>query len=281
MSPKSEIKDAFGDRMKLYEGIETDRMFMPMLPIVARIDGRAFHTFTRGMDRPFDREFHCAMVTTTQYLVRETGACMGYTQSDEITLAWYSPDYASQVWFNGRIFKMVSQLSAQATVMFNRCIAPKYQELLPTFDARVWQVPNLVEGANVFLWREQDATKNSVSMAASIFYSHKELMGKTGKQKQEMLFKKGINWNDYPAEYKRGQFIQKRVTKRPFNAAELAMLPPKHNARKTPSLMVERTDVIPILMPKFSTVTNRVDVVFHGAIPQETEMLPRPEGMLY
>lgn len=267
---KSEEKDAFGERMKLYEGMETDRMFMPLLPIIARLDGRSFHNFTKDMDRPFDKFLHDTMVATTKYLVQETGACMGYTQSDEITLAFYSPEITSQVWFNGRIFKMVSQLSAQTTVYFNYLLnqkSPYYAARLPTFDARVWQVPNLMEGSNVFLWREQDASKNSISMAASSFFSHKELMNKTGQQKQEMLFIKGINWNDYAACYKRGQFVQRRTQSIPFTTAKIELLPAKHEARKNPALMVERTTVTLIDMPIFSTVTNRVDVVFHGATP--------------
>ena len=110
--------DDFGDRMKLYEGMEAGRRFMPLLPVLARIDGRSFHSFTRGMDRPFDAVFSNAMVDTTAALVRETGACMGYTQSDEITLAWYSDNPKTQIWFDGRIAKMTSQLGAQATLIF-------------------------------------------------------------------------------------------------------------------------------------------------------------------
>ncbi len=263
-------KDDLGDRMKLYEGIECDRRFMPLLPVVARIDGRAFHSFTRGMVRPFDAVFNSLMVDTTLHLAKETNACMGYTQSDEITLVWHSTDRRSQIWFDGRIAKMTSQLAAHATLWFNRLLAvrsPQYAERLPTFDARVWTVPNRTEGANVFVWREWDATKNSISMAASALYSAKELHGKNGSQKQEMLFQRGINWNDYPVSFKRGTYVQRRTVVKPFSSDELDKLPPKHEARTNPLLTVERSEWQVLQLPIITTITNREAVIFDGATP--------------
>lgn len=264
------MNDALGDRMKVYELAEAGRRFMPLLPIVARIDGRCFSVFTNGMKRPFDPEMTAMMVATTVELVSETNASMGYTQSDEITLAWHSTDPKSQVWFDGRVAKMTSQLGALATLYFYRLVVkrmPDYAEKLPTFDARVWQVPNRTEGANVFLWREWDATKNSLTMAASELYSHKELHGKNGADKHEMLFAKGINWNDYPAAFKRGTYVQRRRVLRPFTADELEKLPPKHEARANPDLVVERWRIAPLDMPIFGSVENREDVIFEGAEP--------------
>lgn len=264
------MNDALGDRMKLYEAMESGRRFMPLAPILARIDGRSFSSFTCGMDRPFDRRMSDAMIETTVHLVRETGACMGYTQSDEISLAWHSTDIKSQVWFDGRISKMVSQLAAQATLAFYREVLstmPDYADRMPTFDARVWQVPNRTEGANVFLWREWDATKNSLSMAASAYYSHKALHGKNGREKHDMLHAAGVNWNDYPAFFRRGTYVQRRTLARVFTAAEIASLPPKHAARTDPGLVVERTDVLALSMPPLNTVTNREAVIFDGAAP--------------
>jgi tRNA(His) guanylyltransferase len=263
------VTDDLGDRMKLYEGAEAGRRLMPLLPVLARIDGRAFHSFTRGMDRPFDARFSAAMLDTTIELVRETGACMGYAQSDEITLAW-QPAGQSQIWFDGRVMKMTSQLGAQATLIFYRralATMPEYADRLPTFDARVWNVPNQAEGANVFLWREWDATKNSVSMAASAYYSHKELMGKNSPQKHDMLHAKGVNWNDYPAMFKRGAYVQRRTRSVPFSAEEMDRLPPKHAARENPALVVERSVVEVLDLPPLATVTNRADVIFAGAEP--------------
>ncbi len=264
------MNDKLGDRMKLYEDMECERRLMPLLPVLARIDGRAFHSFTRGMKRPYDDVLTSLMVDTALYLVQETNACMGYTQSDEITLAWHSTDAKSQIWFDGRVAKMTSQLAAHATLWFNRLLAaraPQYVERLPTFDARVWQVPNRTEGANVFVWREWDATKNSISMAASALYSDKELHGKNGSEKQEMLWRKGVNWNDYPPAFKRGTYVQRRTVMKPFSAAELDKLPPKHEARANPALTVERSEWRALELPIFTTVTNREAVIFDGATP--------------
>lgn len=255
--------------MKLYEGAEAGRRLMQLLPALARMDGRAFHRFTCGLARPFDATFGACMVDTTVALVRNTGACMGYTQSDEITLAWNSRAQ-SQIWFDGRVAKMTSQLAAHATLIFYRLVLehmPQYADRLPTFDARVWNVPNRAEAANVFLWREWDATKNSVSMAASEHFRHEELIGKNSGQKQDMLHAKGVNWNDFPAMFKRGTYVQRSTVSVPFRADDLDRLPPKHSARTNSSLIVERSVCRVLDMPPFGTVTNREAVIFDGAAP--------------
>lgn len=264
------MNDDLGDRMKMYERIEAGRVFMPLVPIVARIDGRCFSSFTRGMERPYDEALSHTMIDTTRFMVQETNACMGYTQSDEITLAWHSTDIKSEIFFGGRVCKMVSQLAALTTLDFYlRCretLAP-YAHRRPTFDARVWTVPNRTEAANVFLWREWDATKNSIQMAAQEHYSHHQLHSKNGREQQEMLFQKGINWNDYPTFFKRGTFVQRRMVSKPFSAEELERLPEKHHARTNPDLLVERSEWMEIEMPIFSTVENREAVVFDGSAP--------------
>lgn len=265
------MSDSLGDRMKMYERSEAGRRLMPLLPVIARIDGRAFHSFTNGMRRPFDPEFSAAMIETTVALIEETNACIGYTQSDEITLAWHSTDLKSQIWFDGRVCKMVSQLAAHATLQFFQAIThrmPQYASKLPTFDARVWNVPNRTEGANVFVWREWDATKNSVSMAASALYSGTELHGKNGSEKQELLFQKGVNWNDYPSYFRRGTYVQRRTVVKPFTAQEIERLPPKHEARTNPGLLVERSEIRVLDLPPITSVVNREAVIFDGCSPQ-------------
>ncbi len=270
--------DAFGDRMKEYEGVESDRRFLPLLPVIARLDGKNFSKFTRGLDRPYDAGMSNLMIDTTTYLVKETNAACGYTQSDEITLAWHSGEVKSQIYFDARVQKMTSVLAAKCSVYFNRMLSmylpEKHREISergggdgPVFDCRVWQVPTLEEGANTFLWRELDATKNSVSMAAQAYYSHAALMHKSGAEKQEMLFQKGVNWNDFPAFFKRGSYIQRRVVKSKLSPEELADLPPLHNARKNPDMQFERTEYRRIDMPPFGKVTNRPGVIFRGEEP--------------
>jgi tRNA(His) guanylyltransferase len=261
------MSDALGDRMKGYELAETGRRFMPLLPILARVDGRAFHSFTQGMERPYSPEMTGWMIATATELCRETNACMAYTQSDEITLAWHSIDPKSKVWFDGRISKMTSQLGALATLYFYRQIDLTYRERLPTFDARVWQVPNRTEAANVFLWREWDCTKNSLTMAASVYYSHNELHGVNGQQKHDLLHAKGVNWDKYPPAFKRGTYVQRRRIVRPFTTAEIESLSPKHEARRNPALEVERWQIQEVGMPPFASVTNREAVIFDGESP--------------
>jgi tRNA(His) 5'-end guanylyltransferase len=273
--------DDFGDRMKLYEGQEAGRRVLPLLPVCARLDGKCFSKYTKGLERPFDIRLTDLMRFCTRKLVEETNACMGYTQSDEISLVWYSSDISSQIFFDGKIQKMVSVLSSMLTGIFNAHVWEYIgKEDLALFDCRVWQLPTLEEAANSFLWREQDATRNSIQMSGRAVYSHKELFGKSCDDIQEMLFQKGINWNDYPNYFKRGTFIQKRKVKRPFSREELDKLPIKHQAHSNPHLIVERTDFKYLEeMPPFSKVINRVGVIFKGEEPK-TETLQTGKVLL-
>ena len=180
------MNDSLGDRMKQYEAAEAGRRLMPLLPALARLDGRAFHSFVRGLARPFDKRLSDLMIDTATFLVRETNAAIGYTQSDEITLAWVPEEYDAQIFFDGRIQKMTSMLAALCSAHFNRrlpaFLPAEFAERLPVFDCRVWNVPTLEEAANTFLWRELDATKNSISMAARAYYDHAELHDKSGSR---------------------------------------------------------------------------------------------------
>lgn len=263
--------DSLGDRMKVYEGLEADRRLMPLLPVMGRFDGKAFHTFCRGLKKPFDVRLHALMVEVTKFLVEETQALVGYTQSDEISLVWYSDDYDRQMFFDGRASKMATVVTALATAKFTRLLPqyiPEKAHRMPVFDGRVWTVPNQTEAANTFLWREQDATRNSIVGLGRAYFSHAELHGKDTKQVQEMLFQQhGVNWAHCPVEQRRGTWVRKNQSSRPFTAGEVANLPPKHKARTDPNLMVERTWVGVFDMPKFGSVKNREAVLFEGVEP--------------
>ena len=260
--------DALGNRMKQYEGIEANRTLIPRLPIMVRLDGKAFHTFTKGLKRPYDERFSNLMIETTKFLVDKTNARIGYVQSDEISLVMHLEDIESEPMFGGRICKLTSVLASMCSVFFNSKLkefVPEKANLLAYFDCRVWNVPDLTEAANVLVWRELDATKNAISMAAQSMFSHKQLQGKNGKEMQEMMHTKGINFNDYPSFFKRGTYLRKITREVLFcMAAEISKLPAKHKARLNPGLtvqrsMVEKLDLGPIL--KYS---NRVDVLFYG-----------------
>tara|TARA_Y100000034_G_C6910429_1_gene424497 strand:+ start:12427 stop:13296 length:870 start_codon:yes stop_codon:yes gene_type:complete len=260
------------DRMKLYEK-SLDLSLMPLSPVLARLDGKAFHTFTKGLDRPFCREFHDLMVETAKYLIDKTNAQCAYTQSDEITLTWYSSLSQSLVFFGGRVAKMTSVLASMATGFFNQ----KMPQFLPEkrnadyialFDARVWNVPNREEGTNCFVWREQDATRNGIQMAGQAYFSHAQLQNKSCDEIQDMLWQEhNINWNDYPTCQKRGTYVQKRRVTRPFSADEIEKLPAKHAARSNPDLQVSRKTIMILDMPVITKVTNRADVIYGGADP--------------
>lgn len=262
--------DPLGDRMKGYEMMEAGRRALPGLPLMVRLDGKAFHTFTRGLERPFDVRLQRVMDETTRHLVKECGARVGYTQSDEISLLYYHEGKA-EPFLGGRFQKLTSILAATATFVFNRHLAielPEKAERMALFDCRAWVVPSLEEAANTFLWRELDASKNSVAMAAQARLAHAELQGKSSKEQQELLFERhGINWNDYPARCKRGAWFHRVEVVRSFTTDELDKLPPMHAARKDPDLKVVRHDVLPLEMPPFSRVKNRVGVLFHGEAP--------------
>ena len=129
-------------------------------------------------------------------------------------------------------------------------------------------MPTEQEAVNCLLWRELDATRNSIQMAAQALYSHKQLHQKNTSQMQEMLWQKGINWNDYPARFKRGGYFQRRVIARKFMVEELAQLPPLHDARKNPDLMVTRQVIAPLELRPLLNVGNRVDVIFRGCTPE-------------
>ncbi len=258
--------------MKEYESAEAGRRLLPLLPVCARIDGKGFSRFTQHLARPFDARLSRLMVDTTRALVEETQALAGYTQSDEISLLWYSADPKTLVFLDRRVQKLTSILASLATARFNAALPsaiPEKKAGDALFDCRVWSVPTREEAANTFLWRERDATKNSISMAARTVYSHAELQDRSGREMQELLFQKGINWNDYPPFFKRGTFVLRRRVERPFTAEELEALPPRHEARSNPALVVQRVEVRAVELPPFGRLTNRVGVLFDGEEPLE------------
>jgi len=267
------MNDDLGDRMKSYEGRETLRSFLPFLPVVARIDGRGFSKFTKDMRRPYDERMSDAMIATTKYLVEKSNAVIGYTQSDEITLVWHTDKINSEIFFAGKVQKMVSVLAGMASSAFMLAVMKQFEDsdslikMVPAFDCRVFQVPNQIEAANCVLWRERDATKNAISMATRYYYPHKAMHKKSGSEMQEMLFQKEINFNDYPAFFKRGTFVRRQTVFRDLTKAELQRIPAAHR----PTGPVQRSETLSLNVPPFNKVTNRVDFIFNGADPRTDE----------
>lgn len=242
--------------MKEYEFLETSRKFMPLLPVIVRIDGKGFSKFTKGMKKPYDIRMSKAMQETAIELVKTTNAKISYTQSDEITLIFKQDEYKSEIFFTGKIQKMVSVIASLTTGYFIQAYMNNFDEFpknIPSFDTRAFSVPNETEASNQLLWRCQDATKNAISCAARTFYSHKELQNKNGSEMQEMMFQKGKNFNDYPMFYKQGSFFQKR---------KILKFVEKINQE------VERSEVQMIDMPIFGKVINKEDVIFRNETPK-------------
>lgn len=266
------------ERMRKFEQQEVSRELMTQLPVLARMDGRAFHRFTKKLERPFDQKFHQMMIETTANLLWETGAKVGYTTSDEITLFWPSMEPEYQITFGRKIQKLTSSLAALTTAYFEQqkfrhdhSVFIENTGAPTTFDARVWTVPNVDEGINTFLWRETEATKNSISMAARIEYSQKELDGKSSKKQQEMLWIKGVNWDDYPVDFKRGTYLISTSITMPFTTEEIAKLPEKHEARTNSDLEITRNVVKTLDIPPLIRIGNRYEVLIEGLPPLVVE----------
>lgn len=203
-----------GDRIKEYYESRTKQFLTRRTITIIRLDGKGFSKFTKGLNKPFDDGFSDDMDATAVYLCENIqGAKLAYTQSDEISIVISDFDnLETSAWFDYNVQKMVSISASLATARFNQLRAFRGETKLAQFDARVFQVPSTDEMINTLIWRQQDCTRNSISMAADANFSHKLLEGKSGNEKQDMLFnEKGINWNDYKVKYKRGTVISKKV----------------------------------------------------------------------
>lgn len=262
--------ETLGDWCKFLEKNFTNDIMIPTLPIIIRLDGNNFHNWTKGLDRPFDKKLNELMVETTKYLVKETNAVVGYTQSDEITLILYSDNKKSSVYNDGKKQKILSKLTAKCVNFFNE----KRKELLPNhnkiavFDCRIYQTPTLQDACAQLLWRENDATRNSISMLAQSLFSHKDLQNlNTDQMQDKMMLEKNVNWNDLEARYKRGVYVKRFIVESSFTNEELKNLPPKHKAHTNPNLIIERSVIKEIEYPIFSKITNKVDVIFKGLEP--------------
>ena len=236
------VRDDLGVRMKeFYEQVPKTKL-MRRTPVAIRIDGKAFHTFTRGFQKPFDEILMKSMQETTKYLCENVQGCVfGYTQSDEITLILVDyKELDTSAWFDYEVQKLCSISASMATMAFNKYFernaenyiqncatdyetdglygkgTPEYQlcEIYQKavkkgamFDARCFNIPK-EEVTNLIYWRQLDATRNSIQMVGQANFSHKELQNKSCKDIQDMLHEqKGINWNDYLTVCKRGTAV--------------------------------------------------------------------------
>lgn len=230
------INDQLGQRMKtFYEQVPKYKLYR-RTPVAIRIDGKAFHTFTRGFAKPFDEVLGNAMVRTMEYLAKNIQGCVfAYQQSDEITLLLIDyQTFETDAWFDYEVQKICSIAASMATMAFNKYFQQEmnvfkashtifdsnewaYPEVAKIwsayyvaiekgamFDARCFNIPK-EEATNLVYWRQLDATRNSIQMVGQANFSHNELQGKSCNMIQDMLHEqKGINWNDYETRWKRG-----------------------------------------------------------------------------
>jgi tRNA(His) guanylyltransferase len=204
------MKDSLGDRMKSYEAVYNHTL-TPNSCVFIRVDGRAFHTFTKNLNKPFDMTFIQCMEKAAIKVSKEMqGFKLGYVQSDEATFMLTDFDTPqTQPWFNNELNKIVSLTASLMSVHFNAYYfpyGPSKASNIPVFDARAFVVPK-DDAANVFIWRQKDWLRNSLNMYAQAFFSHKEMQGKKASDLHEMLHNKGLNWADLNPQVKNGSYI--------------------------------------------------------------------------
>lgn len=219
------MKDELGDRMKEFYENRTRFKLLRRTNTIIRIDGKTFKNYTKGLKKPFDDDLMDDMDETAKYLCKNImGVRLAFIQSDEISLILTDfENIKKEAWFDNNLQKICSISASMATSKFNNLrLIRKFNAVMPfnsdiikniklaEFDSRVFQIPQKQEVINYLIFRQQDTTRNSIQSVAQSLYSPKELNGKNTSQLQEMIFQKGINWNDYDAKYKRGRVIVKQ-----------------------------------------------------------------------
>jgi len=216
------MKDELGERIKSQYEHRTRFSVPRRTYTIIRLDGKAFHTYTKGLEKPFDINLIEDMDKSVVSIMSEIqGAQFAYVQSDEISILLTDFEKpTTDAWFDGNIQKIVSVSASLITAEFNKfrtqrfidhksinVIGGEYE--LAYFDSRVFTIPDPTEVMNYFIWRNNDAARNSVSMVAQSLYSHKELQSKSTVEMQEMIFQKGINWSTYNEGQKNGRLVVK------------------------------------------------------------------------
>ena len=223
-------KKSFSERMKDYEKCYDFRIPARTYTII-RLDGKGFSRYTEMFDKPFDDTLSNVMDAATVELCKFLNPKLAYTQSDEISLMFTDiENIDSELIFDGKVQKLCSISASKITAAFNKkmlqmlanfkytpeeimqkVMTGEFAEIDAVFDSRVYVIPDYREVSNYFIYRQQDCTRNSISMAADVVVGKSATKGKNGNGKQEMMFQNGVNWNDYKAKYKRGSVIKKHL----------------------------------------------------------------------
>lgn len=268
--------DNFGNRMKEYEQVEAGRKSLRYLPVCVRLDGKCFSSLTRNLERPYSPDMHNLMVLVAKEIMEESGASIAYTQSDEISLIYYNPKINSQIYFDGKFQKLTSVLASIATYVFNQnrsSVKGLHENERAFFDCRAWVVPNIEEAFNNLIWRELDASKNSISMLARCYYSHKQLENLGRSEQMELLYVKGINWNDQPVAFKRGTYVlrlNEKIDSESFENSLREKLKgkPEKVIEKAISQLKENNKIlrrcVPVTLPPLKNITNPFSLLETG-----------------
>ena len=206
------MKDDLGNRIKSqYENIT--KYFLPRRTYsIVRMDGKAFHSYTKNCKKPYDKELMESMNITAQFLCSQIQAAkFAYVQSDEISILLTDFEKeTTSMWFDGNIQKISSVSSSICTAKFNQLRIKNFPDKLAMFDSRIFTIPDRIEVMNYFIWRNLDAERNSISMLGRTYFSHKQLNNKNTSEIQEMLFQQyNINWSEEPEGFKNGRLIIK------------------------------------------------------------------------
>ena len=264
------------ERLKSYEAITTETRLIEKLPIYARVDMRAGHTWCRGLDKPFDMRYAAAMRGATEYVVEKTGAAVGMTQSDEASFVWLDD---TKIPFGTRLFKLQSVIASMFTAAFivdasRNGFAQKIAKALPSFDCRVLNLPSLEEAANMIMWRSMDSVKNSITLLALEHFSNKQIHGKNGNEKIKMLVEKGVDYYAIPENLRLGAFCRRETYEKVLTKEELAKIPENQRILdENGEMKVVRSHVVQFsLGMPLTEILNKAGALFMAETPVKKEI---------
>lgn len=248
-SPPASRGDSLGDRMKRHEA-STKRVFPPQTPVIIRVDGKAFHTYTRGLEKPYCLMLQLAMDTATRVLCEEIqGAQLAYVQSDEISVLLVGhKKFVSNPWFDNKQSKMEtvaasmagSTVTANSGLVFDGKIKPAF------FDARAFPLPDH-EVPNYFLWRQQDAVRNSIQMVARALYSHRECNNKNVDELREMCTRAGQSWETFDHHFRFGRTFTRQPSPAKLDDGQIVIRKLWKRMDETPDFKSNREFFDPLL----------------------------------
>lgn len=273
---------SLGDEMKEYENVHTQTSLVPKIPVYVRVDGRAFHRFTKGLDKPFDKDFLWTMKQVTKHLHSKTNAFISYVQSDEISLAYLEP---SKMPFETRLFKLESVIAGMASAAFcvygsKTRLKDRIEKMIPHFDCRVCQMP-LEDIPKMFVFREKDCLKNAITLAALEHFSSKQIHKKNSNDKIKMLKDIGIDfYKDIDPDFIYGCWFQRRVFQKELDEQTLAKIPKnKQNLDENGKMIVTRSEIRQvrfehngIIIPLKDVYDGALDMMMNGSFLVEVNL---------